>query len=268
MNTSTTLSQALINDANIRVPLICGPMYPCSNVELVAAASEAGALGVVQPVSLTFVEGLDFKEGLQAIGKLTAKPIGMNVLIEKSSARYHQKMLQWVDIALEEGVRFFITSLGNPNWLVERVSSVGGIVYHDATERKWAQKALDAGVDGLIAVNQRAGGHLGNRSKEALLDEIGGLGLPVVCAGGIGNEAQYAEAMQLGYAGCQLGTRFIATQECTVSDAYKQAIVNADESQIVASERITGVAVSVINTSYIKRMGRAIALKYTCFTST
>jgi len=142
-----------------------------------------------------------------------------------------------------------------PRLLVEKVAEFGGVVYHDATERKWAQKAVDAGVQGLIAVNQRAGGHLGNRSKEALLDEIGDLGLPVVCAGGIGNEIQYREAMQLGYAGCQLGTRFIATTECSVSDAYKQAIVNANEQQIVASERITGVPVSVINTPYIKRMG-------------
>ncbi len=249
------LATVLSRDADIRIPLICGPMYPCSNVELVAAVSEAGAIGIVQPVSLTFVEGLEFREGLQAIKKLTKKPIGMNVLIEKSSQRYHQKMVQWVDIALEEDIRFFVTSLGNPKWLVDRVQEVGGIVYHDATERKWAQKAIDAGVNGLIAVNKRAGGHLGHRSKEALFDEIGGLGLPVVCAGGIGNEAQYIEAMNLGYEGCQLGTRFIATTECSVSDAYKQAIIHADEQQIVTSERITGVPVSVINTPYIQRMG-------------
>jgi nitronate monooxygenase len=252
---TATLSTALTKDANIRVPLICGPMYPCSNVELVAAVSEAGGLGVVQPVSLTFVEGLEFRQGLQKIRELTQKPIAMNVLIEKSSQRYHQKMMEWVDIALDEGVRFFITSLGKPDWVVKQVHEVGGIVYHDATERKWAQKALDAGVNGLIAVNQRAGGHLGSDSKEALFNELGDLGLPLVCAGGIGNAAQYREAMTLGYVGCQLGTRFIATKECSASDAYKQAIVDADESQIVASERITGVPVAVINTDYIKNQG-------------
>jgi nitronate monooxygenase len=254
-NDTNKLNTALMQDAAIRVPLICGPMYPCSNVELVAAVSEAGALGVVQPVSLTFVEGLEFRQGLQKIRALTQKPIAMNVLIEKSSQRYHQKMTRWLEIALEEGVRFFITSLGKPDWVVRQVSKTGGFVYHDATERKWAQKALDAGVNGLIAVNQRAGGHLGTRSKEVLFDELGDLGLPIVCAGGIGNAVQYKEAMQLGYAGCQLGTRFIATKECSASDAYKQAIINADESQIVASERITGVPVSVINSDYIKNQG-------------
>ncbi len=252
---SEPFAQALINDAGIRVPLIGGPMYPCSNLELVAAVSEAGALGVVQPVTLTFVEGFEFRKGLQKIRELTQQPIAMNVLIEKSSRRYHQKMMQWLDIALEEDVRFFITSLGNPDWVVKRVREVSGIVYHDATERQWAQKALDAGVNGLIAVNQRAGGHLGSYSKEALLDQIGDLGLPVVCAGGIGNARQYLEAMQLGYAGCQLGTRFIASTECSASDVYKQAIIAADESDIVASERITGVPVSLINNDTIKNAG-------------
>jgi nitronate monooxygenase len=132
---------------------------------------------------------------------------------------------------------------------------MGGVVYHDATKREWAQKALDAGVDGLIAVNQRADGHLGEYSKEVLFDELGSLGLPIVCAGGIGNAMQYREAMQLGYAGCQLGTRFIATTECSANDAYKQAIIAANEAHIVASERITGVPVSVINNDYIKRQG-------------
>ena len=66
----------------------------------------------------------------------------MNALIEQSSKTYHERMVRWVDIALEEGVRFFVTSLGNPRWVVERVHAVGGVVYHDVTERKWAQKGL------------------------------------------------------------------------------------------------------------------------------
>jgi nitronate monooxygenase len=254
-NRESNLYTALTHDAHIRVPLICGPMYPCSNVKLVAAVSEAGGLGVVQPVSLTFVEGLEFRQGLQHIAALTKKPIAMNVLIETSSARYHKKMCQWVDIALEEGVRFFITSLGKPDWVVRQVNEVGGIVYHDATNRQWAQKAVDVGVQGLIAVNHAAGGHLGDQSKDVLFESLEDLGLPIICAGGIGNTKDYIEAMQLGYAGCQLGTRFIATNECAASDAYKQAIIAADAEQIVSSERLTGVPVAVIQTDYINNKG-------------
>jgi len=251
----TPLDTALTRDAGIEVPMICGAMYPCSNPELVAAVSDAGGIGIVQPISLTYVHGHAFREGLRLIRRLTPRPFGMNALIEASSRRYHEQMVEWVSIALEEGVRFFITSLGNPRWVCERVHAAGGRVYHDVTERKWGRKGLDAGVDGLIAVNRRAGGHAGPRSAEALIEELGSLGLPLVCAGGVGDAPDFVAALRLGYAGVQMGTRFIATPECRASTAYKQAIVEADADDIVLSERITGVPVAVINTPFIRRMG-------------
>ncbi len=238
-----------------RLPLICGPMYPCSNIELVAAVSGAGGMGIVQPVSMTFVHKQDFRAGLQAIKAMTSAPIGMNALIEKSSKRYHEKMVEWVDIALEEGVRFFITSLGNPAWVVKKADEVGGIVYHDVTERKWALKGIDGGAQGLIAVNNRAGGHAGGHSKEQLFEDLVDLNVPLVCAGGVGTESEFIEALSLGYSACQLGTRFIATTECASAEIYKKAIVKAGESDIVLSEKITGVPVSIIQTPYIKRIG-------------
>lgn len=242
--------------AGIEIPLICGAMYPCSNPELVAAVSRAGGIGIVQPISLTFVHGHDFREGLRLIKRLAGdKPMGMNALIESSSKLYHNRMVRWVDIALEEGVRFFVTSLGKPRWVVDSVSQVGGVVYHDVTERKWALKALESGVHGLIAVNRRAGGHAGPKSEEELVGEVGDLGVPMICAGGVGTPADFVRAIRLGYQGVQLGTRFIATSECRASEAYKQAIVRAEEDDIVLSERITGVPVAVIRTPYIDRMG-------------
>lgn len=249
------LDTPLARHAKIEVPLVCGAMYPCSNPELVAAVSDAGGIGIVQPISLTYVHGHDFREGLRLIRRLTTKPIGMNALIEQSSKNYHERMTRWIDIALEEGVRFFVTSLGNPRWVVDRVSAAGGVVYHDVTERKWAEKGLAGGVQGLIAVNRRAGGHAGPKSAELLIEELGGLGVPVVCAGGIGDERGFLDALRLGYAGAQLGTRFIATTECRSSEAYKRAILAAGEEDIVLSERITGVPVAVIRTPYIERIG-------------
>lgn len=250
------LDTPLTRATGIRVPIICGAMYPCSNPELVAAASWAGALGVLQPISLTYVHGHPYREGIRSIRSMADEaPVGMNALIEASSRAYRRRMEVWVDQALEEGVRFFVTSLGKPDWVAERVHAAGGLVYHDVTERKWAIKAVDSGVDGLIAVNRRAGGHPGPRTPEALLDELGDLGLPVVCAGGVGSEDDFVEALRLGYAGVQMGTRFIATPECTASDAYKQAIVDAGAGDIVWSERITGVPVAVIGTPYVVRSG-------------
>jgi nitronate monooxygenase len=249
------LDTELTRAAGVEVPLICGPMYPCSNPELVGAVSAAGGLGVLQPVTLTYVFGFDFREGIRAIRTITERPIGMNALIEASSETYRRRMTEWIDIALEEGIRFFITSLGKPRWVVDRVAQVGGVVYHDVTERKWAQKAVDSGVHGLIAVNRRAGGHAGPLDAGALLDEVGDLGLPVVCAGGIGSPAGFSRALSMGYAGVQMGTRFIATVECGASRPYKDAIVSADEDDIVLTERLTGVPVAVINTPYVQRLG-------------
>jgi nitronate monooxygenase len=230
-------------------------MYPCSNPELVAAVSEAGGMGIVQPISLTYVHGHNFREGLRYIRQLTSRPIGMNALIEQSSRAYRERMERWVDTALEEGVRFFVTSLGNPRWVVERVHGAGGVVYHDVTERKWAEKGADADVDGLIAVNNRAGGHAGDRTARELLDELGDLGLPLVCAGGVGDETDFARVLEMGYAGAQLGTRFIATEECRASDGYKRAIVGAEASDVVLTERLTGVPVAVLETPSVRRLG-------------
>ena len=249
------IETAITRQAHVDVPLICGPMYPCSNPELVAAVSEAGGLGVVQPISLTYVHGHEYRAGLRYIKSLTSKPVGMNALIEQSSRTYRDRMERWIDVTLEEGIRFFITSLGNPRWVVDRVRPAGGVVYHDVTERKWAEKAVQGGVDGLIAVNDRAGGHTGARDAMRLLEEVGVFGLPVVCAGGVGTPEQFAAMLRQGYAGVQMGTRFIATPECQTNDAYKQAIVESDEGDIVLTERITGVPVSVIRTPYIERMG-------------
>ncbi|MCE9603143.1 MAG: nitronate monooxygenase family protein [Gemmatimonadetes bacterium] len=241
--------------AKVQVPLICGPMYPCSNPELVAAVSAAGALGIVQPIALTYVHGHDFREGLRLIRQLTPEPIGFNALIEGNNKLYRKRMELWIDIALEEGVRFFLTSLGNPNWVCAKVHAVGGVVYHDVTERKWAQKGIDGGVDGLIAVNARAGGHAGGKSPEKLFDELAPFGVPIVSAGGVGTPEEFTRHLRMGYAAVQLGTRFIATPECKASDAYKQAIVDADEDDIVLTERLTGVPVAVIRNAYIEKLG-------------
>lgn len=249
------LSTPLTRDAGITVPLLCGAMYPCSNPELVAAVSAAGGMGIVQPVSLTYVHGHEFRAGLAAIRERTPSPIGMNALIESSSRAYHGRMVRWVEVALEEGVRFFVTSLGKPDWVVRRVEAVGGVVYHDVTERKWALKAVDVGVAGLIAVNRRAGGHAGPLGAEEVLAQLHDLGLPVVCAGGVGTPDGFARALAMGYAGVQMGTRFIATPECRASMPYKQAIVDAREEDIVLTERLTGVPVAVINTPYVQRLG-------------
>ncbi len=246
---------AFCEELGIRYPVIGGAMYPCSNPELTAAVSAAGGIGIMQPIALTYVHGHEYRAGIKLMKRLTDKPLGMNALIEKSSARYRQRMSSWIDIALEEGIRFFVTSLGKPDWVVRRVHAAGGLVYHDVTELKWAQIGLDCGVDGLICVNNRAGGHAGGRSMAEMHETLRSLDAPLVCAGGIGDSRSFWQALETGYAACQLGTRFIASHECRASETYKRAVVEAGADDIVLSEKMTGVPVAVINTDFIRRSG-------------
>ena len=254
------INTRLTKDAGIRYPIICGAMYPCSNPELVSAASDGGGIAILQPVSLTMVHGFDKpnrKEGLRAgiryIRTLTDKPIGFNALIEKGSEKYIRQMSEWIDIALEEGVLFYVTSLGKPDWVCEKVHAKGGVVYHDVTNRKWAEKGKECGVDGLICVNNRAGGHLGELSMEEMYVQLSDMGLPLICAGGVGSELELAKALKIGYDGVQMGTRFIATDECTTPQDYKDAIVKAKEEDITWTTKLTGVPISVINNSKLKK---------------
>jgi nitronate monooxygenase len=248
---SATFKESL----GIETPLICGAMYPCSNPELVAAVSEAGGVGIIQPISMSYVHGHELREGIRKIRRLTDKPVGFNALIEKSSKVYEKRMRKWVDIALDEGVRFFVTALGNPAWVVREVHARGGIVYHDVTNRRWAERGLEGGVDGLICVNSRAGGHAGDTTPEVLFEELSDLGVPLVCAGGVGTEQDFVDRISMGYAAVQMGTRFIATKECTAHGDYKKAICEAEEKDIVLTERISGIPVAVIKTPYIEALG-------------
>ena len=245
----------LTRDAGIRYPLICGAMYPCSNPELVAAVSQAGGLGVIQPLSFAYVHSGSFSAGLDRVRELTDQPLGFNAIVEQTVKAYETRMRTWIEEALDRDVRFFITALGNPAWVCDVVHSAGGKVYHDVTERRWADKALEAGVDGFIAVNSRAGGHAGKLDPLELLGDLGPLKKPVICAGGIGDERAFVDALEAGFDGCQLGTRFIATPECHVHDSYREAIVEAGEEDVVLTDKLSGVDVSVLRNPDLDRAG-------------
>ena len=113
----TAAMRRFLADTGAKVPVICGPMYPGSNPELVAAVSDAGGFGVVQPISLTHLYGHDFRAGLRLIRSLTPAPFGVNFTIVPNK-RYMRQIDEWVDIAIDEGVKFFLTSLGKPDAIV------------------------------------------------------------------------------------------------------------------------------------------------------
>jgi nitronate monooxygenase len=230
-------------------------MYPGSNPELVAAVSEAGGMGVVQPISMTHIYGHDFRKGIHLIKSLTNKPFGMNFTLLDGNKRYEKRIDEWMNISIEEGVKFFLTSLGNPKKVVQKAHQHGILVYHDVTTGFFAQKAQDAGVDGLICVNNRAGGQTGAKSPQEMIEEMSKINIPLVCAGGVGDEKGFIEALKMGYSAVQMGTRFLATTECKIQDDYKQAIVKATEKDIVWTNKLAGTNSSVIRTEEIEKGG-------------
>ena len=245
-----------LSDTGAKKPIICGPMYPGSNPELVAAVSDSGGFGVVQPVALTSLYGHDFREGLQLIKQLTDKPFGVNFTIfGGANKKYHEQMKEWMEISIEEGIKFFLTSLGKPDSVVKTAKEHGIKVYHDVPNKKVALAMRDSGVDGLNCINWRGGGQTGIQAAEQFMEELHDIDMPLICAGGIGNAKDFKQALKLGYAGVQLGTRFLATNECMITDSYKQAIVDSSEDDIVWTNKIAGNNSSVIKTDDIMRGG-------------
>ena len=246
----------LTRAAGIEVPLVCGAMYPCSNPELVAAVSEAGGIGIVQPISLTYVHGHDFREGLRLIRRLTAKPIGMNALIEQSSKAYRERMERWIDVALEEGVRFFVTSLGNPRWVVDRVLPGG-------RRRLPRRHRAEVGREGRRG--RRARPHRRERPGRA---GTRGAARPRPCSrssrpSGCPSSARAGSATSGTSPGrCAWATRARSSgpassppPSAAPARPTRGGSSRRGERDIVLTERLTGVPVAVIDTPSVRRLG-------------
>jgi len=234
----------------IRYPIIQAPMFLVSNVDMVVAASEAGAIGTFPALNYRPLE--KFQEALKEMKAQTKKPIGMNIIVNKSNTRAKDDL----KYALEAGVNLFITSLGSPKEVIAEAHKNGAKVLCDVVNLEHALKVQDLGADGVIAVGSGAGGHAGPISPIVLVNWLTEeLDIPVVAAGGIANGATMASMMTLGAAGVSIGTRFIASHEAKVEEAYKNAIINSNPENIVMTTRLSGTPAAVIKTPYIEKIG-------------
>lgn len=239
----------------IRYPIIAAPMFLVSNVELVVQASEAGGIGTFPALNYRPIE--KYKEALQQIRARTKKPIGVNIIVNKSNQRQSEDL----KYALDFGVELFITSLGNPKEIIKEAHKNGALVICDVTNLEHAQKVQDLGADGVIAVGSGAGGHAGPISPLVLIPWLQrSLKIPVIAAGGISHGSQIAAAMALGASAVSIGTRFIASTEADIDPEYKNAVVKSSPEDIVMTTRISGTPAAVIKTPYIEKMGLDLPL--------
>lgn len=236
-------------EQRLRLPLVAAPMFLISNPQLVLACCANGVVGSFP--ALNQRDSAGFKAWLEEIeaGLATLEspaPYAVNLIVHPSNPRLQADLA----LCVEHRVPIVITSLGAVKEVVDAVHSYGGLVFHDVTTRRHAEKAAAAGVDGLIAVAAGAGGHAGTWSPFALVAEIRQFfDKTLLLAGCINHGHELLAAQLLGADLGYMGTRFIATQESQAQQPYKQMILNAAAADIVHTPAVSGIPASFLRQS-------------------
>jgi len=240
----------------LRTPIIMAPMFLVSNEEMMKSAMKFGAMGTFP--TLNYRKKGELATILSSLNRYktennTPGNYGVNLIVQKTNPLYAEHL----KICVEYKVPFYITSLGNPKEVIDAAHSYGGKVFCDVTNLEHAAKCASLHCDGFIAVTQGAGGHAGPYPASVLIPALHKAfpNIPVVAAGGIANGAGILSCLSLGAAGASIGTRFIASTEAAVSDAYKNAIVDSGMEDIMMSDRLSGTPCAIISTPYAKKIG-------------
>jgi nitronate monooxygenase len=227
----TQLSTRLTEKLDLDVPLVQAPIGSATCPELAGAVADAGALGML---AVTWRDEEDIRTSLSETFDRTDGTVGVNIVLDpeaKSTSTERQ-----VNICLDEGVEVFSFSFGDASPYVEEIHDRGGTVIQTVGSAEEATRAVEAGVDIVVAQGWEAGGHV--QSEVATLPLVPRVvdavpDTPVIAAGGIGDGRGIAAALALGADGAWLGTRFLATEEAHVHRAYRDRVLSADESETV-----------------------------------
>lgn len=234
----------------IKHPIIVAPMFLVSNEEMVVQSCENGATAAIPALNYRTYEEL--RIAIQNIKKRTNKPFGINLIVNKSNPKYKKQL----EVLLEEKVDYIITSLGSPEEIINQCKPLGIKVFCDVVDLTYALKVEKLGADGVIAVNNKAGGHCGPTDRDKLLKELSqNITIPIISAGGVTKKEDVEKAIDFGACGVSVGTIFLAAEEAPISDAYKQALIDYGEKDIVLSTKISGSHLTVINTPYVQKIG-------------
>ncbi len=207
----------------IKYPIIQGGMIWCSGWELAAAVSNAGGLGLIGAGSM-YPDVL--KEHIEKCQRVTDKPFGVNIPLLYPDIDSH------IQTIIDMGVKIVFTSAGNPKKYTALFQSHGITVVHVIANTKFALKCVEAGVDAIVAEGFEAGGHNGIQeiTTMCLVPMIKqAVGIPVIAAGGIASGSAMLAAMALGADGVQIGSRFIASEECSAHINFKNKVLEAKE---------------------------------------
>ena len=230
---------------DIQYPILKGVMAQISTHKLVAAVSEAGGLGILSSINLKPEE---IREEIRLTKKLTSKPFGVNLMLHSKDRD------QIVKVVIEEGVKIITVSGGSPKvymaWLKENDIKVLPVI-HTVQEAMEMEKI---GVDGLIAEGTESGGYIGETTTMTLIPQVTKqVDIPVIAAGGIADGRGLVAAFALGAQGAQMGTRFLACEECPIPQGVKLALVNAKDTATIVTGRKRGAAIRSIKNDMLER---------------
>ena len=251
------MKPSFIND--LSVPAVAAPMFLISGPKLVIECCKNGVVGTFPALNHRSTEGfeewvIEIKEALAAFEKETGKkaaPFGVNLIVHPTNPRVQPDL----EICMKHKVPLIITSLGAVSDLVNSVHSYGGLVYHDVIKKRHAEKAAEAGVDGLILVSAGAGGHAGTLNPMALINEIKQFFTKTILLSGcISTGNDIASALQMGADLAYMGTRFINVDESMADEEYKKMIMNSKAEDIVYTAAVSGVSANFLRPS-LEAMG-------------
>ena len=241
---AVSLKKDICNLIGIKYPIFQGGMAWVSESNLAAAVSNAGGLGIIAGAN---APASHIREEIRKTKKLTDKPFGLNIMLLSDNAD------ELADIAIEEGVKVITTGAGNPGKYIEKWKNAGIIVIPVVASVALAKRMERSGVDAVIAEGCESGGHVGKLTTIVLLPQVcDAVNIPVIGAGGIADGRGIAAAFTLGASAVQVGTRFLASEECQIHQNYKNAVVKAKDIDTVVTGRSTGHPVQVIKNKLAK----------------
>ena len=239
---TATFSNRITEMLGVDIPIVQAPMGWIARAQLASAVSNAGAMGIIETSS----GELDIiRDEIRKMRDLTDKPFGVNIA---------QAFVRDPDIAqfvIDQGIKFVTTSAGNPERYTTRLKDAGLTVFHVVPNLAGALKAVDAGVDGLIVEGGEGGGFKSPRPVATMVLlplVVSKVEVPVIAAGGFVDGATMAAALALGAEGVQLGTRMVSSAESPIHDNWKQAVLDAGETDTVFLNQHTSPALRALRT--------------------
>ena len=238
----------------LTLPVVAAPMFLISGPQLVIECCKNGIVGTFPALNQRSTEGfedwlVEIKTELKKFEKETGKkaaPFGVNLIVHPTNPRLEADL----KVCIKHKVPLIITSLGAVAQVVDAIHSYGGLVFHDIIKKRHAEKAAEAGVDGLILVAAGAGGHAGTINPMSLVAEIKKFyDKTILLSGCISTGRDIASALQMGADLAYMGTRFINTEESKATDEYRQMIIKAGASDVVYTAAISGVHANFLGAS-------------------